>query len=91
MPKNLNELIETLNKAYPDDFLALQHAEFSKNLETLSLTEALAAYVVREIEELYDPSSSERQNAVRTAPSLARSADVLQQLAEVLRQESKAN
>ena len=89
MSKTLKELIEVAAEAYPDHFLQEQLANSRVDVNTLSLEEVLAAYIVKEFRERYDPSSSDQQNARRIASSMERSMHTLERVAEPLRELSQ--
>ncbi len=86
MNKTLKELIEVAAEAYPDRFLQEQLETSQVDVRTLGLEEVLAAYIAKEFKELYDPDSSDKQNAQRIASSLERSVHALERVAEQLRE-----
>ena len=91
MSKTLKELIEVAAEAYPDHFLQEQLTNFRIDMNTLSLEEVLAVYIVEEFRELYDPGSSDQQNVQRIASSLERSMHTLERVAEPLRELSQGS
>lgn len=85
MAKTLREIFEVAGRAYPDHFVQRQFEQADQALEELSITEALASYIAKELEELYDPNSSDEANLQRITGSLERSAHLLEKVVGELR------
>ena len=83
---NLRDIIDKVSELYPDHFLQTQFKQLAPtNVDSLSVTETLAAYLVKEIESLYDPDSSSEANLRRIITNLDISAQVLSDMTEHLK------
>ena len=81
MPKTLQEIVKAAGRAYPDHFLQRQLEQHTNpGSDQLNITEALASYISKELEELYHPDSSDEANLRRITSSLERSAHLLEQV-----------
>ena len=86
MAKTLQEIFSAAERAYPDHFLQRQQERRTgQAFGELSITEALASYIAKELEELYDPDSSDEANLQRITGSLERSAHLLEKVVAELR------
>lgn len=70
---SLKDMINQVAQVYPDHFLQrVFEQETPPECETHSILESLAAYLVKEFEELYDPNSDDASNLQRIITSLER-------------------
>ena len=82
----LKDIVDKVGEVYPDHFLQHQFEQHAPtDLDSLTVTETLAAYLVKEIEGLYDPNSSAKANLERIITNLDISAQVLSDMIEQLK------
>ena len=81
---SMTQLFEKIGEAFPDNYVNKVLDQGNLDLEPMNLSESLAAYIVKEVRELYDKRSSKEANAERVRASLARSAHILGTVSELL-------
>ena len=87
MAQTLRDIVEEAAQSFPDHFLQKQlDNKLPSNLDDLTLTETLAAYLVKEFKELYSPNSSDAANLARIVTSLERTVHLLENVIEQLEQ-----
>lgn len=86
MPRmTIEQIACTANDAYRDSHILRQFAGgYVTNFGSLPPTEALAAFIVKLIIDLYDPASNDKQNLLRITTGLGHAAHQLQDVEKVL-------
>ena len=79
MAHSLRDIIEVAAQTFPDHYLQRQYHRLApNNVDELTLSETLAAYLVKEFTDLYSPESSDQANLARIISSLQRSVHLLE-------------